>query len=92
MRKLFLILTIVCLFVTLTVLNAVPVSADVPEDGDGPRLTITPPKPIKINDPTFLQIEVSLPGIIVEVADEELSKADEVNPDFIDYYSETSHT
>jgi hypothetical protein len=35
MRKLFLILTIVCLLVTLTILNAIPVSAG--------TLTITPP-------------------------------------------------
>ena len=75
MRKLFLILTIVCLLVTLTVLTTVPVSADVIETS----LTITPPKPVKINEP-ILRITVSVPIM----GDEGLSKADEVNP-YLEY-------
>jgi hypothetical protein len=80
MRKLFLILTIVCFLVTLTVLTAVPVSADHIETS----LTITPPKPVKINEP-ILRITVSVPI----TGDKGLSKADEVNP-YLDYGSPVS--
>ena len=83
MRKLFLILTIVCLLATLTIINAIPVSAG--------TLTITPPvggqeePPPGQAEPPPGQ-EEPVPGIttieveIPVVAGEDLSGVAELNP------------
>lgn len=94
MKKLFLsILTIVCLLVTLTVLNAVPVSAgtltitpSVGGPGEPPGQAEPPPgqgEQEPPSGPVVTSIEVEIP----QVADEELSSAAERNP-ILDYVIE----
>ena len=72
MRKLLLILTIVCLLVTLTVLTAVPVSAN---DLKG-TLNVDAPRPEDPSDPTPYVATVWVPP----EAYEGLSKAEELAP------------
>ena len=94
MKKLFLsILTIVCLLATLTVLNAVPVSAGTliitptvggPEEPPDPEVP-PPGQEQPPSGPVFTSIEVEIP----QVADEELGRAAERNP-ILEYVIEQS--
>jgi len=86
MRKLFLILTIVCLLATVTIINAIPVSAGTltitptvggPEEGPDPEMP--PPgqqDPSPGPDPVITAIEVAIP----QVADDALVRAAELAP------------
>jgi hypothetical protein len=86
MRKLFLILTIVCLLATVTIINAIPVSAGTltitptvggPEEGPDPEMP--PPgqqDPSPGPGPVITAIEVAIP----QVADDALVRAAELNP------------
>lgn len=81
MRKLFLIITIVCLLATVTIINAIPVSAgDLtitptaggPEEGPDPEM----PPPGQEEPPPGPVIVVEIPV----VAGEDLSGVAELNP------------
>jgi hypothetical protein len=88
MRKLFLILTIVCLLVTVTIINAIPVSAGTltinppvggPEEGPDPGM----PPPGQEEPPPGQQEPPTGPVIVVEipaVAGEDLYGVAERNP------------